>query len=286
MYNISAMELSKKTPLSRHPAVEKLKSAGKELGLPKAGLRLRLGLAALMGVMHGRGEVDVSGEDNLIEAAKRAKEEGRGLVIVSSHESGLDVPTASYLASLIGKTAIGIASTNSDWIKKDVGGFNAETIQYVLTGIKNFIRVPYKWITRKRKRPDHFSIDDYEEAVERAKNGEIVVMAGFSDHESVKDREIGSAAVHIAAAAGVELVPVSVLSDNAEAFSSGPSAAVLKGHKTTIKIGDTGDDWVAVIRHSYEKASPEAKKNIREMLKKDLSQNGAFKEIISKGARR
>ena len=239
-----------------------------------------------MCVMHGRGEVDVSGEDNLIEAAKRAKEEGRGLVIVSSHESGLDVPTASYLASLIGKTAIGIASTNSDWIKKDVGGFNAETIQYVLTGIKNFIRVPYKWITRKRKRPDHFSIDDYEEAVERAKNGEIVVMAGFSDHESVKDREIGSAAVHIAAAAGVEMVPVSVSSDNIEAFSSGPSAAVLKGHKTTIKIGDTGDDWAAVIRHSYEKASPETKKNIREMLKKDLRQNGVFKEIISKGARR
>lgn len=167
-----------------------------------------------------------------------------------------------------------------------MGGFNAETIQYVLTGIKNFIRVPYKWITRKRKRPDHFSIDDYEEAVERAKNGEIVVMAGFSDHESVKDREIGSAAVHIAAAAGVEMVPVSVLSDNAEAFSSGPSAAVLKGHKTTIKIGDTGDDWAAVIRHSYEKASPETKKNIREMLKKDLRQNGVFKEIISKGARR
>lgn len=196
------------------------------------------------------------------------------------------MPTASYLASLIGKTAIGIASTNSDWIKKDVGGFNAETIQYVLTGIKNFIRVPYKWIDRKNKRPAPFSEDDYKEVVERVKNGEIVVMAGFSDHESVKDREIGSAAVHIAAAAGVELVPVSVLSDNAEAFSSGPSAAVLKGHKTTIKIGDTGDDWAAVIRHSYEKASPETKKNIREMLKKDLSQNGAFKEIISKGARR
>lgn len=40
-----------------------------------------------MCVMHGRGEVDVSGEDNLIEAAKRAKEEGRGLVLVTSHES-------------------------------------------------------------------------------------------------------------------------------------------------------------------------------------------------------
>lgn len=280
------MELSEKTFLPKHPAVKKIKAAGEQLGLPKADIRLSLGLKALMGVMHGRGEVDVSGEDNLIEAAKRAKEEGRGLVIVSSHESGLDVPTASYLASLMGKTAIGIASTNSDWIKKDVGGFNAETIQYVLTGIKNFIRVPYKWITRKRKRPDRFSIDDYEEAVERAKNGEIVVMAGFSDHESVKDREIGSAAVHIAAAAGVEMVPVSVSSDNIEAFSSGPSAAVLKGHKTTIKIGDTGDDWAAVIRHSYEKASPEIKKAIREMLKEDLRQNGAFKEIISKGARR
>lgn len=84
---MSAIKSSEKTFLSRHPAVEKLKAAGKELSLPKAGLRLRLGLAALMGVMHGRGEVDVSGEDNLIEAAKRAKEEGRGLVLVTSHES-------------------------------------------------------------------------------------------------------------------------------------------------------------------------------------------------------
>jgi hypothetical protein len=42
--------------------------------------------------MHGRGEVDVSGEDNLIEAAKRAKEEGRGLVLVTLHESGLEFP--------------------------------------------------------------------------------------------------------------------------------------------------------------------------------------------------
>lgn len=82
MYNIRAIKSSGEVFLSRHPVVEKLKSAGKELGLQKAGLRLRLGLAALMGVMHGRGEVDVSGEDNLIEAAKRAKEEGRGLVIV------------------------------------------------------------------------------------------------------------------------------------------------------------------------------------------------------------
>ena len=97
------MESSEETFLYRHPAVEKLKAAGKELGLPKAGLRLRLGLAALMGVMHGRGKVDVSGEDYLIEAAERAKENNRGLVVVTSHESSLDVPTASYLASLMGK---------------------------------------------------------------------------------------------------------------------------------------------------------------------------------------
>lgn len=279
------MELSEKTFLSRHPAVEKLKAAGKELGLPKAGLRLRLGLAALVGVMHGRGGVDVSGEDNLIEAAKRAKEEGRGLVIVSSHESGLDVPTASYLASLIGKTAIGIASTNSDWIKKDVGGFNAETIQYVLTGIKNFIRVPYKWIDRKNKRPAPFSEDDYKEVVERVKNGEIVVMAGFSDHESVTHRNIGYAAAHIALEAGVEILPISVSSDKAEDFSGGPSAAVLKDHKLKIDIGETGDDWSDVISHSYRKASPKTKKAIRRMIRNDLANHGVFKKIVSKGNR-
>mgnify|MGYP007026032653 CR=1 FL=1 len=123
------MESSEKTFLSKHPAVKKIKDAGEQLGLPKADIRLSLGLRALMGVMHGRGNVDISGEDNLIEAVARAKENNRGLVVVTSHESGLDVPTASYLASLMGKTSIGIASTNSEWMKKDVGGFNAEPIQ-------------------------------------------------------------------------------------------------------------------------------------------------------------
>ena len=279
------MEPSGKTFLSGHPAVERIKAAGKELGLRKAGLRLRLGLAALMGVMHGRGKVGVSGEDNLIEAAKRAKEENRGLVVVTSHESGLDVPTASYLASLMGKTAIGIASTNSDWIKKDVGGFNAESIQYILTGIKNFIRVPYKWIDRKNKRPAPFSEDDYKEVVERVENGEIVVMAGFSDHESVTHRNIGSAAAHIALEAGVEILPISISSDKAEDFSGGPSAAVLKSHKLKIDIGETGDDWSGVISHSYRKASSETKRAMRRMIRNDLANHRVFKKIVSKGNR-
>ena len=115
---------SEKMFLSKHPAVKKLKATGEELGLPKADIRLSLGLRALMDVMHGRGNVDISGEDNLIGAAERAKEKNRGLVVITSHESGLDVPTASYLASLVGKTSIGIASTNGDWIKEGVGGFN------------------------------------------------------------------------------------------------------------------------------------------------------------------
>ncbi len=285
MYNNGVMESSEKTFLSGHPVVERIKAAGKELGWQKAGLRLRLGLAALMGVMHGRGEVDISGEDNLIEAVERAKENNRGLVVVTSHESGLDVPTASYLASLMGKTAIGIASTNSDWMKKDVGGFNAEPIQYILTGIKNFIRVPYKWIDRKNKKPVPFSEDDYKEVVERVKNGEILVMAGFSDHESVEHRKIGSAAVHVAAAAGVEILPISVSSDKAEDFSGGPSAAVLKDHKLKIDIGETGDDWSDVISHSYRKASPETKRAMRRMIRDDLANHGVFEEIVSKGNR-
>ena len=159
------MEPSEKTFLSKHPAVKKMKAAGEELGLPKADIRLSLGLRALMDVMHGRGNVDISGEDNLIEAAERAKEKNRGLVVITSHESGLDVPTASYLASLVGKTSIGIASTNGDWIKEGVGGFNPEPIQYVLTGRENFIPVPYKWTDRKNKKPVPFTEDDYKEAV-------------------------------------------------------------------------------------------------------------------------
>ena len=279
------MEPSEKTFLSRHPAVKKMKAAGEELGLPKADIRLSLGLRALMGVMHGRGNVDISGEDNLVEAVERAKEKNRGLVVITSHESGLDVPTASYLASLMGKTAIGIASTNSDWIKKDVGGFNAEPIQYILTGIKNFIRVPYKWIDRKNKKPAPFSEDDYKEVVERVENGEIVVMAGFSDHESVTHRNIGSAAAHIALEAGVEILPISISSDKAEDFSGGPSAAVLKDHNLKITIGDSRDNWLSTIQHSYTEASPETKKAMRNKLKNILAKGSVFKRIVGKGNR-
>ena len=279
------MELSEKTFLSRHPAVKKMKAAGEELGLPKADIRLSLGLRALMGVMHGRGNVDISGEDNLVEAVERAKEKNRGLVVITSHESGLDVPTASYLASLVGKTSIGIASTNGDWIKEGVGGFNPEPIQYVLTGRENFIPVPYTWMDRKNKKPVPFTEDDYKEAVERVKDGEILVMAGFSDHESVEHRKIGSAAAHIALEAGVEILPISISSDKAEDFSGGPSAAVLKDHNLKITIGDSRDNWLSTIQHSYAEASPETKKAMRNKLKNILAKGSVFKRIVGKGNR-
>lgn len=279
------MEPSEKTFLSKHPAVKKMKAAGEELGLPKADIRLSLGLRALMDVMHGRGNVDISGEDNLIEAAERAKEKNRGLVVITSHESGLDVPTASYLASLVGKTSIGIASTNGDWIKEGVGGFNPEPIQYVLTGRENFIPVPYTWMDRKNKKPAPFSEDDYKEAVERVKDGEILVMAGFSDHESVEHRKIGSAAAHIALEAGVEILPISISSDKAEDFSGGPSAAVLKDHNLKITIGDSRDNWLSTIQRSYAEASPETKKAMRNKLKNILAKGSVFKRIVGKGNR-
>jgi hypothetical protein len=276
---------SEKMFLSKHPAVKKLKATGEELGLPKADIRLSLGLRALMDVMHGRGNVDISGEDNLIGAAERAKEKNRGLVVITSHESGLDVPTASYLASLVGKTSIGIASTNGDWIKEGVGGFNPEPIQYVLTGRENFIPVPYKWTDRKNKKPAPFSEDDYKEAVERVKDGEILVMAGFSDHESVEHRKIGSAAAHIALEAGVEILPISISSDKAEDFSGGPSTAVLKDHNLKITIGDSRDNWLSTIQYSYTEASPETKKAMRNKLKKILAKGSVFKRIVGKGNR-
>ena len=265
--------------------MKKMKAAGEELGLPKADIRLSLGLRALMGVMHGRGNVDISGEDNLVEAVERAKEKNRGLVVITSHESGLDVPTASYLASLVGKTSIGIASTNGDWIKEGVGGFNPEPIQYVLTGRENFIPVPYKWTDRKNKKPVPFTEDDYKEAVERVKDGEILVMAGFSDHESVEHRKIGSAAAHIALEAGVEILPISISSDKAEDFSGGPSAAVLKDHNLKITIGDSRDNWLSTIQHSYAEASPETKKAMRNKLKNILAKGSVFKRIVGKGNR-
>ena len=276
---------SEKMFLSKHPAVKKLKATGEELGLPKADIRLSLGLRALMDVMHGRGNVDISGEDNLIGAAERAKEKNRGLVVITSHESGLDVPTASYLASLVGKTSIGIASTNGDWIKEGVGGFNPEPIQYVLTGRENFIPVPYTWMDRKNKKPVPFTEDDYKEAVERVKDGEILVMAGFSDHESVEHRKIGSAAAHIALEAGVEILPISISSDKAEDFSGGPSAAVLKDHNLKITIGDSRDNWLSTIQHSYAEASPETKKAMRNKLKNILAKGSVFKRIVGKGNR-
>lgn len=276
---------SEKMFLSKHPAVKKLKATGEELGLPKADIRLSLGLRALMDVMHGRGNVDISGEDNLIGAAERAKEKNRGLVVITSHESGLDVPTASYLVSLVGKTSIGIASTNGDWIKEGVGGFNPEPIQYVLTGRENFIPVPYKWMDRKNKKPVPFTEDDYKEAVERVKDGEILVMAGFSDHESVEHRKLGSAAAHIALEAGVEILPISISSDKAEDFSGGPSAAVLKDHNLKIIIGDSRDNWLSTIQHSYTEASPETKKAMRNKLKNILAKGNVFKRIVGKGNR-
>ena len=257
------MEPSEKTFLSKHPAVKKMKAAGEELGLPKADIRLSLGLRALMDVMHGRGNVDISGEDNLIGAAERAKEKNRGLVVITSHESGLDVPTASYLASLVGKTSIGIASTNGDWIKEGVGGFNPEPIQYVLTGRENFIPVPYKWTDRKNKKPVPFTEDDYK----------------------VEHRKIGSAAAHIALEAGVEILPISISSDKAEDFSGGPSAAVLKDHNLKITIGDSRDNWLSTIQHSYTEASPETKKAMRNKLKKILAKGSVFKRIVGKGNR-
>ena len=67
--------------LTNNSAVEKLEAAGEELGLPETDVRLSSGLKLLMGLMHGKKEVEIIGEDILIEAAKRAKEEGKGSVI-------------------------------------------------------------------------------------------------------------------------------------------------------------------------------------------------------------
>ncbi len=65
--------------------------------------------------------VDI-GTRYLSEAAKKAKRR-QEYIIAPTHFNG-SVPTASYLASLLNKINIGVASFNRDWIKKGVGGIN------------------------------------------------------------------------------------------------------------------------------------------------------------------
>lgn len=228
--------------LTNNSAVEKLEAAGEELGLPETDVRLSSGLKLLMGLMHGKKEVEIIGEDILIEAAKRAKEEGKGSVIAPTHFNGEDVPTASYLASLLNKINIGVASTNRDWIKKGVGGINLETIQYLAFGAKNFFGVPYEWVDKKSKKPVHFSTDHYEEAVKFVEDGGSLVLAGYSADDSVgrKPRsEMGSAAIHTALKSGADLIFVYVSSED---------------KKLTIRVMEDEDGMFAAFSNSYRKA--------------------------------
>ena len=195
-----------------------------------------------MGLMHGKKEVEIIGEDILIEAAKKAKEEGKGSVIAPTHFNGEDVPTASYLASLLNKINIGVASTNRDWIKKGVGGINLEAIQYLAFGAKNFFGVPYEWVDKKSKKPVHFSIDHYEEAVKFVEDGGSLVLAGYSADDSVGSKprsEMGSAAIHTALKSGSDLIFVYVSSE---------------GKKLTIRVMEDEDGMLAAFSNSYRKA--------------------------------
>ena len=228
--------------LTNNSAVEKLEAAGEELGLPETDVRLSSGLKLLMGFMHGKKEVEIIGEDILIEAAKKAKEEGKGSVIAPTHFNGEDVPTASYLASLLNKINIGVASTNRDWIKKGVGGINLEAIQYLAFGAKNFFGVPYEWVDKKSKKPVHFSTDHYEEAVKFVEDGGSLVLAGYSADDSVgrKPRsEMGSAAIHTALKSGADLIFVYVSSED---------------KKLTIRVMEDEDGMLAAFSNSYRKA--------------------------------
>lgn len=233
---------SKPFGLTNNSAVEKLEAAGEELGLPETDVRLSSGLKLLMGLMHGKKEVEIIGEDILIEAAKKAKEEGKGSVIAPTHFNGEDVPTASYLASLLNKINIGVASTNRDWIKKGVGGINLEAIQYLAFGAKNFFGVPYEWVDKKSKKPIHFSTDHYEEAVKFVEDGGSLVLAGYSADDSVgrKPRsEMGSAAIHTALKSGADLIFVYVSSED---------------KKLTIRVMEDEDGMFAAFSNSYRKA--------------------------------
>lgn len=233
---------SKPFGLTNNSAVEKLETAGEELGLPETDARLSFGLKLLMRLMHGKKEVEIIGEDILIDAAKKAKEEGKGCVVAPTHFNGEDVPTASYLASLLNKINIGVASTNRDWIKKVVGGLNLEAIQYLAFGAKNFFGVPYKWVDKKSKKPVHFSADHYDEAVKFVEDGGSLVLAGYSADDSVGSKprsEMGSAAIHTALKSGADLIFVYVSSED---------------KKLTIRVMEDEDSMFATFSNSYRKA--------------------------------
>lgn len=235
-------KFSSSSGLINNSAVEKIKTAGEELGLPETDARLSFGLELLMRLMHGKKEVEIIGEDILIDAAKKAKEEGKGCVVAPTHFNGEDVPTASYLASLLNKINIGVASTNRDWIKKGVGGLNLEAIQYIAFGAKNFFGVPYEWVDKKSKKPVHFSVDHYDEAVKFVENGGSLVLAGYLADDSVGSKprsEMGSAAVHTALKSGADLIFVYVSSED---------------EKLTIRIMEDEDGMFSAFSNSYRKA--------------------------------
>lgn len=258
-----------KAYLPKHSAVKELDAACEELGARRTESRLRMPLHLLMYILHGKVDAEIQGVENLINAAGAAKETNGGFVVATTHESGLDVPTAAYLASRVGSVVINAASTNLDFIKKEAGGFNPEAIQYILAGRDNFYPVPYSWQTRGAKLPKPFSEEDYDGLASRVRGGDIAVVSAFSDHESVKHRKVGSAAVHTALAAGALIVPVRVSSDKSGAFSGGVSLAVLEDHSLFVDIGKPiiTPETLSI---EYAGADGERKTRIRQLIRAEI----------------
>lgn len=251
--------------------MKQLDTAREELNLQRTQPRLRIPLHLLMYILHGKVDAGIQGVENLITAAKRAKDANEGFVVATTHESGLDVPTAAYLASKIGRVSISVASTNLDSRKRGVGGINPEALQYILAGRENFYPVPYDWQTRSAKVPRRFSAEDYDELVRRVCGGDIAVVSAFSDHESVKHRKVGSAAAHTALAAGVSIVPMIVSSNQAEAFSGGASLAVLRDHVLSINIG-APITTTRKLSTEYNGADDEGKAQIRQLIRDEMAE--------------
>ena len=102
--------------------------------------------------------------------------------------------------------------------------------------------MPYEWVDKKSKKPVHFSIDHYEEAVKFVEDGGSLVLAGYSADDSVGSKprsEMGSAAIHTALKSGADLIFVYVSSEN---------------KKLTIRVMEDEDGMFAAFSNSYRKA--------------------------------
>lgn len=76
-----------------------IKETGRNGEYAQSSRRFRVSLGLLNAIMLGNANLEISGKDNLLDAAKKSKDSGRGLVIGSSHDTNVDVQLSAQVAS-------------------------------------------------------------------------------------------------------------------------------------------------------------------------------------------